>query len=267
MDYNIPKLPKRDENSNKGSFGKTLNISGSEYMPGASYLSSISALKIGAGYVQLVSEKNVLKIIAALAPEVVLSDSIGKIDFNQFNAISFGCGCGISRRTKDKLILLYKNRGKIPTVIDADGLNVLSSNYLKFDRNVILTPHPKEASRLLGCSLNKILENFEESAKNISEKYNCITVLKSHNSVVTDGNIVYKNNTGCSALAKAGSGDILCGIITGLIAQRMNPFDASVLGVYLHGLAGDLAAKDLSEYGVLASDLLRYIPIAIKFIQ
>ncbi|MBQ3819031.1 NAD(P)H-hydrate dehydratase, partial [bacterium] len=125
-------------------------------------------------------------------------------------------------------------------------------------------PHPKEASRLLKCELKDILNDLEGSAKEISKKYNCITVLKTHNTIVTDGEIIYTNQTGCSALAKAGSGDILCGMIAGLAAQGLDVYSASKLGVYLHGLAGDLAAKDLTEYAVLASDLVRYIPFAIK---
>ena len=110
-----------------------------------------------------------------------------------------------------------------------------------------------------------MLDDIKTSEKKITEKYNCITVLKTHNTIITspDGKL-YKNDTGCSALAKAGSGDVLAGMITGFIAQKMDLFDASVLGVYLHGLTGELAAKDLSEYGVLASDTLKYIPFAIK---
>jgi len=267
MDYKLPSLPKRDENSNKGTFGKVLNIAGSEYMPGAAYLSSISALKIGAGYVQLLSNKSVLNIVATHAPEIVLSDSVKNINFREYSVVSFGCGCGVSEETKDKLFILYDKRDNIPTIIDADGLNMLSEYNFEFDKNTVLTPHPKEASRLLGCDITDILKNPIKSAKDISKKYNCITVLKSHNTIVTDGNILYKNSTGCSALAKAGSGDVLCGMIAGLIAQNMDIFDAAALGVYLHGLTGDIAAENLSEYGVLASDLLRYIPFAIKIIQ
>ena len=106
---------------------------------------------------------------------------------------------------------------------------------------------------------------MEECAEKISKKYNCVTVLKSHKTIVTSQyGTIYHNTTGNSALAKAGSGDVLAGIIAGLLAQHMNTFDAAVLGVYLHGLAGDLAKNDLTAYGVLASDTIRYIPYAIK---
>lgn len=262
MDYKLPELPKRDENSNKGTFGKILNISGSEYMSGAAYLSSVSALKVGAGYVELASEERVLNAVATLAPEVVLAP-IDKISEISATVLLIGCGLSTSKKAKDifNMVIPFE----IPTVIDADGLNILSQTNLKLNKNVILTPHPKEASRLLGCTLEEILNNMEKSAKKISEKFNCITVLKSHRTIITDGEKIYYNTTGNSALAKAGSGDVLAGMISGLLAQKMNSFDAAVLGVYLLGLAGDIAKNDLTAYGVLASDTIRYIPYAIKF--
>jgi len=262
MDYKLPELPKRDENSNKGTFGKILNISGSEYMSGAAYLSSVSALKVGAGYVELASEERILNAVVTLAPEVVLA-SIDKISEISATVLLIGCGLSTSKKAKDIFNMVIPS--EIPTVIDADGLNILSQTNLKLNKNVILTPHPKEASRLLGCTLEEILNNMEKSAKKISEKFNCITVLKSHRTIITDGEKIYYNTTGNSALAKAGSGDVLAGMISGLLAQKMNSFDAAVLGVYLHGLAGYIAKNDLTAYGVLASDTIRYIPYAIKF--
>lgn len=263
MDYKLPNLPKRPENSNKGTFGKILNISGSEYMTGAGFLSSISALKVGAGYVELASCERVLNTIASLAPEVVLAP-ISKIPEILNSATTLLIGCGLSTSDVAKQIVENVLPTKIPTVVDADGLNILAKSNITLNKNSILTPHPKEASRLLGCELEDVLEDMENSAKKICEKYNCITVLKSHRTIVTDGERVYHNTTGNSALAKAGSGDVLAGIIAGFLAQKMTPFDASCLGVYIHGLAGDLAKNDLTAYGVLASDTVRYIPYALK---
>ena len=270
MDYKLPKLPKRSENSNKGTFGKVLNISGSEYMTGAGFLSSVSALKVGAGYVELASCERALNVVATLAPEVVLAP-LSKIPELISNATVLLIGCGLSTSDTAKRIVKTVLPAQIPTVVDADGLNILAESpeilhSAKNDKikNLIFTPHPKEASRLLNCELEDVLNDMENSAKKICEKYNCITVLKSHNTIVSDGNKIYKNTTGNSALAKAGSGDVLAGIIAGLLAQKITPFDASCLGVYIHGSAGDLAKNDLTAYGVLASDTVRYIPNALK---
>lgn len=272
MDYKLPKLPKRSENSNKGTFGKVLNISGSEYMTGAGFLSSVSALKVGAGYVELASCERALNVVATLAPEVVLAP-LSKIPELISNATVLLIGCGLSTSDTAKRIVKTVLPAQIPTVVDADGLNILAESpeilhSAKNDKikNLIFTPHPKEASRLLNCELEDVLNDMENSAKKICEKYNCITVLKSHNTIVSDGNKIYRNTTGNSALAKAGSGDVLAGIIAGLLAQKMTPFDASCLGVYIHGLAGDLAKNDLTAYGVLASDTVRYIPNALKIL-
>lgn len=261
MDF---KLPKRKQNSNKGTFGKILNISGSDYMRGAAYLSSVAALKCGAGYVELVSDENTLNTVSTLAPEVVLAPySKLKELIKTSTVLLIGCGLSTTDKAKEIFNLTINLRDNLPAVIDADGLNILSTLDIKLDKNVILTPHPKEASRLLGCSLDEILTDTKTSAKKISEKYNCITVLKTHKTIVTDSENFFENTTGCSALAKAGSGDVLAGIIAGFLAQKMLPFEAACSGVHLHGFAGELAAKDLSEYGVLASDQLKYIPLAI----
>ena len=263
MEYSLPKLPERPQNSNKGTFGKILNIAGSEYMRGAAYLSSVAALKVGAGYVELASCDKVLDTVSCLAPEIVLVP-LSNLSLNNVTVVSIGCGLSMTSQAVnifDKTLSLIKDQ---PLVIDADGLNILSQKNYKFNNNTVLTPHPKEASRLLNCSLEDILNNLEDAAKKISKKYNCITVLKNHQTIITDNQNMYVNKTGSCALAKAGSGDVLCGMISGLIAQGMKPFDAAVLGVHMHGMAGDLAAKDLSEYGVLASDLLNYIPILLR---
>lgn len=268
MEYKLPNLPERIENSNKGTYGKILNVSGSEYMTGAAILSSISALKVGAGYVELASHPNTLKAAAYIAPEIVLApvEKISQL-IPQSTILTIGCGLSQSDEAVEIFINTIKlaNKHNIKTVIDADGLNILSKNHIDIPKESILTPHPKEASRLLDTSLENVLSNMELAAKEITDKYNCITVLKSHRTIVTNQNhTIYKNTSGNSALAKAGSGDVLAGIISGLLAQNMDSFDAACLGVYLHGLSGDIAKNDLTTYGVLASDTIRYIPLAIK---
>ncbi len=259
------KLPERSQNSHKGTFGRVLNIAGSRYMPGAAYLSSIAALKMGAGYCFLAAESNVINAVAAQTQNVVFTPEFSWIDnIEDYDVISIGCGLSMSKDAEwnIKKVLKYS---KVPTVIDADGLNILAGIRLpEIPANTILTPHPKEAARLLRTTVEDITSNLEKNAKNISEIYNCVTVLKSHNTVVCSKDFeIYINQTGNSALAKAGSGDVLTGIIAGLLAQKMTPFDAAKLGVYIHGLCGEIASETKTEYCVMANDLIEAIPEVI----
>lgn len=271
MEYNpeqIKKLlPLRPENSHKGTFGHVLNVAGSEFYTGAAYFSSVSALKVGCGLVTLASAPSVIKAVSALSPDIIFMpiDKLKNID--GFQVISIGCGLSQEKKAVKvfkKAINLLKN-SEIPVVIDADGLNILSKLKITLPKNLILTPHPKELERLLAVKVEEILETPEFWAKKCCEKFNCTTVLKLHQTIVADncGN-VYVNNTGNSALAHGGSGDVLTGMISGFLAQKMKIFDACCLAVYLHGLAGELASNDLTEYSTLASDLINYIPKAIK---
>lgn len=263
------KLPNRIENSNKSTFGRVLNIAGSDYMPGAAYLSSISALKIGCGYCLLATSEQARAAIAAKTSNLVFVDrKFLKKYIQSADVIQIGCGLG-QESYGQKIFhdfLKYANP-ETPIIVDADGLNLVSKNPIDFInkgfKNVIFTPHPKEASRLL--NVDNVLDNIEEAAKFISEQYNCVTVLKTHSTFVysPDGKS-YVNTTGNNSMAKAGSGDVLTGIISGLVAQNMNLFEASCLGVYLHGLCGDIAKNELTEYSVMAEDLISSIPKAIK---
>ena len=264
MDYKLPKLPSRMPDSNKGTFGKILNISGSKYMPGAAYISSVSAMTAGCGLVCLMSEESVIKSVSALTPIITFapySELIKKL--STFNVLLIGCGLS----TSNKSIKIFKKavcNSKIPTIIDADGLNILANMKISTPVDTILTPHPLEAARLLNIELEQVLNAKEQSAISISKKYNCITVLKSHETIVTDGEKIFKNVTQTTALAKGGSGDVLAGIIASFVAQSMSLFDAAALGVYIHGLSGDLAAKNLTEYCVTANETIRYIANAIN---
>ena len=268
MDY---KLPKRIENSNKSTYGRVLNIAGSDYMSGAAYLSSVSALKIGCGYCFLCSTERVIDAVAAQTQNIVFVP-YSKLLENLKTADVVEIGCGLSQEpiaveVFNTVIENIPQSTKL--LIDADGLNILFKNPNKFMNrrlaSVILTPHPKEASRLLGISLDEVLADVENSAKKISQKYNSTVVLKTHKSVVVSPKKdIYVNNTGNNCMAKAGSGDVLSGMISGLWAQGMDDFDAVVTGVYLHGLCGDLAKEKLTEYSVNADDLISFIPNAIR---
>ena len=260
-------MPKREQNSNKGTFGKVLNFCGCKNYIGAAYLSTISSLKIGAGFSALASEKDVILSVSKLLPEsVYMSRDEGLKQIKNFDIVLIGCGLGVNRASKSLFKKVIKNiPSRTPIVIDADGLNLLSAENIKFRGSVILTPHPKEASRLLNCSLEKVLENLEEAAKKITEKYCCVTVLKTHRTIICNTNLeIHVNQHGNSALAKAGTGDVLAGIIAGILAQGVNCFEAAKLGVYLHSRAGEIASEELTEYSVLASDIPRYLPKAIQ---
>lgn len=264
-------LPKRPENSHKGTFGHVLNIAGSKFYTGAAYFSSVAPLKVGCGLVTLAGEESVFKTVSSLTPDIIFMPitRIGKELTKNFQVVSIGCGLGINAVKIFKKILKLMEDSQIPLVIDADGLNILSKfKKMSLPLNTILTPHPKEMSRLLKVDMEKILAEPEFWVKECCKKYDCTTVLKLHKTLVADNKgQFYENNTGNSALSHGGSGDVLCGMISGFLAQGVNVFDACCLGVYLHGLAGELASKDLTEYSVLASDLLNYIPKAIKIVQ
>ena len=261
------KMPTREENSNKGTFGKVLNFCGCDNYIGAAYLAAISSLKVGAGFSALASTEKVIHSVSTLLPEAVyLSREQGLEDMNNYSVVLIGCGLGLKEDSKKLLEdVLSSLKADIPLIIDADGLNLLAKGFSISRKHTIITPHPLEASRLLGVSLNYILENLEDTAKALSVKYNCITVLKTHRTVICNTDLkIHTNQHGNSALAKAGSGDVLAGIIAGLLAQKVSPFEAAKLGVYLHSRAGEIASEELTEYSVLASDLPKYLHKAIK---
>ena len=259
MDYKLPPLPYRAAESNKGTFGKILNISGSKYMPGAAYISSVAAMTTGCGLVCLMADKDVIKSVSSLTPMITFTSySQLKEKLKTFDVLLIGCGLSASKKAV-KIFNSAVKYSNIPAVIDADGLNILAKKFIKLTDKTILTPHPLEAARLLHTDLQTVLKDKETAAKEICEKYNCITVLKSHETIVTDGKTVFKNKTKTTALAKGGSGDVLAGMIAGFLAQKMPLFDAAALGVYLHGKSGDIAAKNLTEYCVTSIDTIRFI--------
>ena len=269
------KMPLREQISNKGTFGKVLNFAGSKNYIGAAYLSTVAVLKIGAGFAALASEKDIIHSVSTLLPEAVyLSRKEGLKQIQNFSVVLIGCGLGDNKKVFQEVI----KHVNCPLVIDADGLNILAEldnnstiltplpNPLLKERKgtIIITPHPLEAARLLGMKLEDILSDLEGSAIKLCKKYNCITVLKTHRTIICNGNEIFINQHGNSALAKAGSGDVLAGIIAGLLAQKMEATEAAKLGVYLHSRAGEIASEELSEYSVLASDLPQYLPKAIQ---
>ena len=278
------KIPRRKADSNKGDYGHVFVLAGSAGFTGAAALCSQAALVSGSGLVTLGIAKSLNPIMARKLTEVMtrpLPETSGQtlsekaypaiMKFSE-KADCIALGPGLSRdpstqRLVRKLITTLKK----PVVIDADGINAFEgkADLLKRAKApVVITPHPGEMSRLSGLSVKRIAAAKEKVAKEFANKYNVVCVLKGHRTVVArpDGK-TYVNPTGNPGMAKGGTGDVLTGIIASFIGQGMRPFDAAMLGVYLHGFAGDLAAKEKGEISMLASDLLNKIPAAIKKLQ
>ena len=259
------KMPNRIQDSNKGTFGKVLNFAGCKNYIGAAYLSSISPLKVGAGFVALSTEKEVVKSVSTLLPEAVyLTRKEGVNNIQDYSVVLLGCGLGLEKKSIDLVKKVFNKIENKPIVIDADALNIIAKNKLTVPKNSIITPHPLEAARLLCVDLDTVLNDLENSAKQLAKKYKCIVVLKNHRTIICDIDKYYVNQCGNSALAKAGTGDVLAGIIAGLIAQKMDLFEAAKLGVYLHARSGEIASEEYSEFSVLASELPFFVHKAIK---
>lgn len=261
------RLPKRPENANKGTFGKVLVIAGSENYPGAAYLSCAAAYRIGAGLVTLATESSVKIIVSKQLPEVTfLSPDETAKKINGYDVLLIGPGLGQgsqSEKLVEKLCINYSNN-RIKIIIDGDGLNILS----KMDQwweiihgGVVLTPHPGEMARLTGLSIDEIQKDRLNIAKNYSEKWKQVLVLKGANTIVASptGEVLISPFAN-PALSTAGTGDILAGVIAGMLAQGLKLFDAAGIGVYVHGLAGESIREKIGEAGMLAGDLLPILP-------
>lgn len=274
----IPKLPKRPREAHKRNFGKVLVIAGSRGMTGAAYLCCKGALRAGAGLVLLGTPQSQQPIMAfklTCSMTTPLSETeTGTLSVNarqgifrlarNCDVIALGPGLSLHPQTINLVhsLIPFINH---PMVIDADGLNALSRNIeiLKtIKAPLILTPHPGEMARLSGSKTQEIKSSKVKVASEFAKKYKVVIALKGYETVVTDGTRVYVNKTGNPGMATGGSGDILAGMIAALLGQGLKPFEATQLGVYLHGLAGDLAVKEKGEVSLIATDILEYLPKA-----
>ncbi len=266
MKNNFKRLfPKRRADSHKGDYGKVYILAGSAGMLGAAALCSRGALRVGAGLVYLLIPDGCRDCLNLATPEVIVPRDDRPAAAAQ--AVAIGPGLGEFRgRAKGLLLKLQQNKFSGPVILDADGLNAFSGlkELGKLKLNLVLTPHPGELARLLGLTSQAVQRDRKKVAAETARALNCVVVLKGHRTVVADGRgEVYINNTGNPGMATAGAGDVLTGMIAGLAAQGAAAFDAAAAGVYLHGLAGDLAAREVGEYGLIASDLVERIPKAI----
>ena len=269
----INKLPDRKADSHKGDFGKVCIIAGSLGMSGSAGLAGRGCLRAGAGLVRVAVAKSILPIVAAFEPSYTTialpEDENGRISFDAMamilnaakenDVIAFGPGVGVSddiKKILEKLITIPD----LALIIDADGLNNLSKLrgwHRNLKASLILTPHPGEMKRLWSSVFREQMpDNRQQIAGKFAELTNTTVVLKGACTVVRDGKKLFLNTTGNAGMATAGSGDCLTGIIAALKAQKMSFFDSAVLGAYIHGLAGDIAAKNKGQISLIATDII-----------
>jgi len=280
----MPGLEPREPDSHKGDFGRILFIGGSRNMSGAIAMSASAALRSGAGLVTVATSGSAQPAVASHNPCYmtvgVTEDSSGLISvaadelheavkgLSSFDAIAIGPGLGQSERLSLLVDELYRDYdGQM--VIDADGINNLTSLKMPAGERV-LTPHPGEFKGMisrLGLEVAQDRNLQEQQARDLAAEFGVTLVLKGNASLVTNGVDSYYNSTGNPGMATAGSGDVLTGVITSLLAQQLEPINAALMGAYLHGLAGDLAVEDIGEISLIATDLIEYLPAAFQQYQ
>ena len=270
-------LKPRDPLSNKGNYGRLLCFCGSEGMAGAAVMSAKAAIRCGAGIVDVALPRTIYPIVASHVVEPVFTlldyGPEGKLlscgllalqnAMTKASACLLGCGLGQNEDLKQTVFEMIAD-SRIPLIIDADGINLLAENInvLKAVRvPVVLTPHPGEMARLMKSTVEDVQAHRLEYAGNFASQYNVVLVLKGAGTIVAEPNgMVHLNPTGNAGMAKGGSGDVLAGMIASFVAQGIEPAKAAAGGVYLHGAAGDLCAKELSQCAMLPTDMIDMLP-------
>jgi len=269
----LPTLPTRPADGHKGLFGRVLIIGGNDTMLGAPVLAGTAALRIGSGLVQIAMPKAMLAAALAVTPELIglargasmkpILDAAAMAD-----VVVIGPGLGQSPAAKKLLLAVLKQDHE--TVVDADGLNILAAGKSwpkSIGGRAVLTPHPGEMKRLAKLLGKSSVPGDDDGrlalAMQAAQAFKQIVVLKGGRTVVTDGKQAYVNRTGDSSLSKAGTGDVLSGVIGSLIGQKMDRFSAAVAGVWIHGRAGEIAGHKLGQRSVLARDVIDALPAAI----
>ena len=262
-------LPMRPVESSKFDYGHVMVLGGSPDMPGAAQMAAAAALHGGAGLVTLAGFGDV----PPLSPEIIRrrlspAAAVGAIgDFMQDGryrqrVLAIGMGLGRDAAVAD----VVRRAAVLPLlkVIDADGLNALAGCDVR-PACAVLTPHIGEMARLLGCDTAEVRADMAAAVQRCADKYRAVVVLKAHRTLITaPGQPIWRNNNGNPGMAGGGSGDVLAGLIAAWLAQGLEPLAAALLGVYLHGLAGDLAAAELSQYAMTAMSIVDYLPMAYK---
>lgn len=258
------RLPERKSDGHKGNFGKILVVGGSSAMAGAPSLSASAALRSGAGLVTILTYAGCRDVVAGFNPCVmtgVLPES--RLATDQFDVVAIGPGFGTEAKSISTTLSIFES-AKCPVVVDADAINCLAIESFDLSRHAgprILTPHPGEFQRLFpGHGQNR--QAMELASTEICQRDDLTIVLKGSNTFVTNGKNQFRNQVGNNGMATAGSGDVLTGLIAGLLGQGMGAFEAARLAVYLHSLAGDLAAKKVGLHSLIATDLINFLPDA-----
>ncbi len=268
-------LKHRNDFAHKGSMGHALLIAGSYGMAGAAVLATRACLRAGVGKVTVHTPKRNYDVMQLAVPEAVMQIDRDEtcfseaVDADDYDALGIGPGLGVQESTAIALIAQLR-RTQAPIIADADALNILANHNAwmqQLPEGMILTPHPKELERLAGGHCSCDYERLAK-ARHLAEHHHAYVILKGHYSALCmpDGQVLF-NSTGNAGMATAGSGDVLTGIITALLARGYSQADACKLGMYIHGLAGDLAAKDLGKESLVAGDLVRYLPKAFLWLE
>jgi NAD(P)H-hydrate epimerase len=275
----LPRLAPRATDAHKGTFGRVLVVAGSRGMSGAGVLCASAALRGGAGLVFLAVAEELLPLVAPANPcyltVPLASDGYGRLGAASLPTLSMQVkastvtvmGPGLGQGPDMAQLVQGVLEQKTPLVLDADALNALAGRtelLRTYPGPKVLTPHPGEFGRLLGCDTAAVQANRQELAVRFARDHGAVVVLKGHGTVVTDGTRLYVNTTGNPGMATGGTGDVLGGLIGALMAQGLECFTAAQLGVYLHGLAGDLARDEVGEVSLIASDLLGWLPRAFQ---
>jgi NAD(P)H-hydrate epimerase len=274
-------LPTRNKESHKGDFGRVLMIGGSRGMAGAIAMSGIAALRSGSGLLKIATPDSIQESVASFSPCLMTVGIESKKGYFSSGAIDqlleeaewadvIAIGPGMGRfKSQQKLVETLYTELPQPLIVDADALNLLADSDAALAEHKglrMLTPHPGEFQRLQECKTTD-RETMADMALEMAFEAQVTVVLKGARTLVTDGKDRFINRTGNPGMATAGSGDVLTGVIASLVGQGLEPFEASRLGVHLHGLAGDIAADSVGQTSLIATDLIEFLPAALKQYQ
>lgn len=257
-------IPNREEDAHKGDFGRVVIFAGNRRYTGAAYFCAQAAVRAGSGLVTLVTQEEVVDILANKLNEAMVVSQNSSIAFElleKADVIAFGCGMGNNDDTKRLLERILEIK-RVPIVLDADGINVLAgeSEKLRGGKNILLTPHEMEFARLTGEDVQKISADRERAIR-FAKEYGVNILLKGKNSIIASPEDYRINPTGSSKMASGGMGDALTGIIASLAGQGLDIYQAGYVGAFIHGYAADQKGKNM--YSITASDVIEFLPYAM----